>query len=73
MLQDAFIVRIVKGITQSLLYLEEREILHNHVKPSSIFLTSDFNPKLSDFTYAHYAVMTPTVTAETSPFTPPVR
>jgi len=64
---------MVRDITQALLYLEERDILHTHVKPSSIFLASDFNPKLSDFTYAHYAVMPPTATAKTSPYTPPVR
>jgi len=59
-------------LTSSLLYLEEREILHQNVKPSSIFLTADYSPKLGDFTHAHYFAMPPTTTSAVSPFSPPV-
>ncbi|XP_059469398.1 serine/threonine-protein kinase Nek2-like [Neocloeon triangulifer] len=70
-IQDEFIYKVIKGLSEALLYLEEREILHRNVKPSSVFLTSEFTPKLGGFRHAHYLLTPPVSNGEITAFSPP--
>ncbi|XP_065334086.1 serine/threonine-protein kinase Nek6-like [Cloeon dipterum] len=70
-IEDEFICKAIKELCLALLYLEEREILHHNVKPSSVYLTSEFTVKLGDFRHAHYFLTPALVPADVSAYSPP--